>query len=201
VNEPDKAKTAAKLAKSYANILSLVSGGQIATAEDLRVFAKALIDGGLKASNKTEAWSVFTSGMESLTAPLDLSGVVNAYTLAAAKLGGTAPPPPPPPPVTNAARAVILRESGSQTQPMALLLNQLRNDPAWSKLVEVLDPQQVNQDQKPDPLTASLLSQIGSRPLPRVVYLDAVGSFVGDDTIPATFDALKSALTAKGIKP
>jgi len=84
---------------------------------------------------------------------------------------------------------------------MAMMLNQLRNDPAWSKLVEVLDPQQVNQDKSPDPLAQAAVKAAGANPLPRLFGINVDGSVVDFGPMPTTFDSLKSALTAKGVKP
>jgi hypothetical protein len=98
-------------------------------------------------------------------------------------------------------KAAILIESETQTAEQATLINQWRNDKAWSKLLLVLDPQQKSETGQLDPQTQRLLSSIGNRPLPRLVLLDAAGGFVADEPLPATWDATKALLTGKGVKP
>lgn len=203
--DPTKAETSKGLAEAYRQVLATQAVMQ-GKADILRKVAETLIDAVLSDPKvgKTATWKPFTDGMKTLAAPLDFAGVVNLYSIAQAQLGGgpVPPPIPPPPPVTTAVKAVILRESGNQSQPQAMLFNQIRNDPAWSKLVEILDPNQKTQDKQPDPLAQAAVKHCGSHPLPRLLYLDAAGSFVGEcDSLPATFDALKAALTAKGVRP
>jgi len=138
--------------------------------------------------------------MIALVAPMTFADALAAYRIAQAQLGG-GPVPPPPPPPTTAVKAAILIESENQTAEQATLINQWRNDKTWSKLLLVLDPQQKSETGQLDPQTQRLLSSIGSRPLPRLVLLDAAGGFVADEPLPATWDATKTLLTGKGVKP
>jgi hypothetical protein len=199
--DPTKAETSKGLAEAYKQILA--NSGPVKDAATLRRFAEMLIDAILADPKvaKTATWKPFTDGMKALTAPMDLAGVLSAYTIAQGLLGGGPVPPPPPPPPTTAVKAAILIESETQTAEQATLINQWRNDKAWSKLLLVLDPQQKSETGQLDPQTQRLLSSIGNRPLPRLVLLDAAGGFVADEPLPATWDATKALLTGKGVKP
>jgi hypothetical protein len=205
VTDPEKAATSAKLAESYRFVVALGEAGSITDVAKLRESAERVIAFYLSAKGKAAAWQPFTSGMSSLTAPLDFAGVLGAYTIAQGLLGGGPVPPPippPTPPVTTAVEAMILLESGNQTPGQARLLGELRNDRQWSKLVTVLDPQTKDESGKPDPLAQSVVRAAGSLPLPRLWLLDAGGSVVGSSLpLPGTFGELKAVLTGQGVKP
>lgn len=201
VVDPAKAETQAKLSKGYKGTLTFADAGTITDADSLKTIQQT-VDKQL-IGKAAAAWRPWTDGMTALTVSLDLQGTIAAYRIAQGQLGGgpSPPPPPPPPPVTTAAKAVILIESGDQTAEQATLISQWRNDKSWSKLLVVLDPQQKNEAGQPDPQTQSLLSLIGSRPLPRLVLLNSDGGYVADEALPTTWDAAKTLLTSKGVKP
>jgi len=202
VTDADKATTAGKIGEAYSLAAMLGELDSNRNADKIRESAKAIITYYLDSKGKSAAWESFTSGMVALTAPLNAMEVIAAYKLTASLLGGGPnPPPPPPPPVTTAVKAALLIESDSQTAEQATLINQWRNDKSWSKLLLVLDPQQKSETGQPDPQTQSLLQSIASRPLPRLVLLDAAGGYVGDEALPSTWDAAKAVLTAKGVVP
>jgi hypothetical protein len=202
VDDPDRAVTGGKLKVAYEMTLQLTANS-ITDANSLRGVMAGIEKGVLDSMKKTAGWQPWTAGLAEIVKPMDFAQCLTTYKAAAAKLGGgpVPPPPPPPPPVTTAVKAVILRESENQTQPQAMMFNQLRNDPPWSKLVEILDPNQQTQDKQPDPLAQA--AAVASRgQIPSLLLLDAGGSFVGEPMpLPENFDALKAALTAKGVKP
>jgi hypothetical protein len=203
VTDTDKSTTAGKIGEAYTLAATLGELDPNRDAAKIRGSAEAIIGYYLDSKKKAPAWKPFTDGMVALTAPMNALEVIAAYKLTAGLLGGgpVPPPPPPPPPVTTAARAVILIESGDQTATQATLLNQMRNDKSWSKLVTVLDPDQKDENKQPDPQTQSLLQSLSGRPLPRLVLLNSDGAFVGDEPLPAKWDEAKTVLTAKGVKP
>jgi hypothetical protein len=202
VTDSDKPTMQTKLAKGYAATIQLADAGTISEAAALKT-VQQMVDKQL-VSKAAAAWKPWTDGMTALVAAMDFQATLAAYRIAQAQLGGgpvPPPPPPPPPPVTTAARAVILIESGDQTATQATLLNQMRNDKSWSKLVTVLDPDQKDENKQPDPQTQSLLQSLSGRPLPRLVLLNSEGGYVGDEPLPAKWDEAKTVLTAKGVKP
>lgn len=204
VTDPDKTTTAEKIGEAYTLAAMLGELDSKREASKIRESAEAIIAYYLGSKNKAAAWKSFTDGMVALTAPMNAVEVIAAYKLTAGLLGGgpVPPPIPPTPPVTSAVKALILAESSNQTPAQAQLLNSLRNDKTWSKLVEKVDPQQKTEANQPDPLAQAAVKACGSQPLPRLLLLDAAGSVVGDSLpLPGTFDALKAALTAKGVKP
>jgi hypothetical protein len=201
--DPTKADTSQGISECYRQVLALTTAGTIKDVATLRKVAETLLDAVLNKVSKSATWKPFTDGMKTLTAPMDLAGVVNAYTVAMGLLGGgpVPPPVPPTPTPTTAVKAVILLESSNQTVGQARLLTELRNDKAWSKLVLLLDPQTKDQSNQPDPQTQAAVKAVGSQSLPRLLLADAAGSFVGVEPLPATFAELKAVLTAKGVKP
>jgi hypothetical protein len=111
-------------------------------------------------------------------------------------------PPVPPPPIVLASKAVILIESEAQTPDQAKLIQVLRNDKAWSKLVDVLDPDLKNEKNQPAPLAVAAKAKAGSNVLPRVLLANDKDEFVGETfAMPATWPDLQKLLTDKGVKP
>lgn len=199
--DAEKGSTAKGIAEAYKQVLEKTAG-LVTDANTLRKIAETLIDAALADPkiNKATQWKPFTDGMKSLTATMDFAALVSAYTIAQAQLAGVPVPPPPPPPST-AVKALILLESETQSPQQAQLLTALRNDKAWSKKVELIDPQAKNEKGQPDPLAQAAVKAVGSQTLPRLLLLDAAGSFVGVEPMPGTWAELKTVLTAKGVKP
>jgi hypothetical protein len=200
VTAPDKAATSAKLVLGYKATIGFADAGTITDAAALKTIQQ-MVDKQLT-SKSASAWKPWTDGMTTLVAPMDLPATLAAYKIALATLGGAPPPNPPDPPgPTSAVAAVILLESENQTAEQATLINQARNDKAWSKLIRVLDPNQKNEANQPDPQAQAAVKACGASPLPRLLLQDAAGGFVGSEALPATWDATKAVLTGKGVKP
>lgn len=110
------------------------------------------------------------------------------------------PDPPPPPPRPASVGAMILLESGTATAQQALMLNMLRRDQSLSPRVLILDPDSVDQDKRPDQHVAAAVKHLGGRSLPRVLFHNAEGSFVADEPLPASWEALQSLLVKGGLR-
>jgi hypothetical protein len=205
VNDPDKAATSAKLAETYRFVAALGEAGSVTDVAKLRESAERVSALYLGRKDKAIIWQPFTAGMASLTAPMDFAGVLVAYNAAETRLLSLQPPdppqPPPLPPVTSAAKVLILIPPELPDQELSLLTNQSRNDKAWSKKILILNSDAKDENKSPDPLVTKALAYLSGRPLPRILLLDAAGSFVADDAVPATWEAAKAYLTQKGVSP
>jgi hypothetical protein len=108
------------------------------------------------------------------------------------------PPPkpdPPQPPAVKATSALLLAETGEMTPQLFALEQSIRQDKSLSPKVQILDPDAKTTDNKPVPKVQAALTYLGAKPLPRVLYLDSAGGFVGDDPIDVgTLSKLREAL-------
>jgi hypothetical protein len=126
----------------------------------------------------------------------------------AVTLGGAAPDPTPqppkpgpdPPPVTTAAKAMILMETETSDQGHELIRQAIRRDKSLSAKVSILDPDTRDENNQLDKTVQAALAFLGNRPLPRLLYQNAAGGFVGDEALPDSPDKTKAALAARGIK-
>ena len=57
-----------------------------------------------------------------------------------------------------------------------------------------------DENNQPDRLVAHARQYLAGRPLPRVLILDATGSFVADAELPKTPDAVQAWLADRGVK-
>ena len=200
VDDPAKADTAGKLKVAYEMTLTLTANS-ITDANSLRGVMAGIEKGVLDSLKKTAGWRPWTDGLAAIVAAQDFESVKTTYQAAAVKLGGgIVPPPPPPPPVTTAAKALILLETADSTQQHELIRQAIRKDPSLSPKVMILDPDSKDQDNKPDQQVVAAKAYLGNRPLPRIILLDAAGSFVGDDALPETPEAVKAWLAERGVK-
>lgn len=203
VDDPAKPTTGAKLKLAYEMTLQLTASS-ITDTNSLRGVMMGVEKGVLDSLKKTAGWQPWVNGLADIVRPMDFEQCLATYRAAAAKLGGTAPVPPPippPPPVTTAASVLILMEPESPDQALSLLTNQARNDKAWSKKILILNSDAKDERKQPDPLVSKAIAHLAGRPLPRLLLLDAAGSFVADEPIPATWEATKAYLTQKGVRP
>jgi len=204
VVDPAKTETQAKLSKGYKGTLTFADAGTITDADSLKTIQQT-VDKQL-IGKAAAAWRPWTDGMTALVVSLDLQGTIAAYRIAQGQLGGGPlpppnPPTPPPTPVTTAVSALILMPPEAPDQALSLLTNQARNDKAWSKKIMILNSDAKDENKQPDPLVTKALAYLENRPLPRLLLLDAAGSFVGDEAVPVTWEAAKAYLTQKGVKP
>ena len=201
VDDPGKAETAAKLKVAYEMTLTLTANS-ITDANSLRGVMAGIEKGVLDSLKKTAGWRPWTEGLAAITAAQDFETAKNTYRSAAVKLGGGTvnPPVPPPPVVTTAAKALILLETADSNQQHEMIRQAIRNDKSLSPKVMILDPDSKDQDNQPDKQVEAAKSHLGSRPLPRIILLDAAGSFVADDALPATPEATKAWLAERGVK-
>ena len=206
VDDPAKAETAAKLKVAYEMTLTLTANS-ITDANSLRGVMAGIEKGVLDSLKKTAGWRPWTEGLVSITAAQDFETAKATYKAAAVKLGGGTvnppiPPSPPvtPPVVTTAVKALILLETADSNQQHEMIRQAIRKDKSLSPKVMILDPDSKDENNQPDKLVAAAKAYLGSRPLPRIVLLDAADSFVADEALPATPDAVKAWLAERGVK-
>jgi len=109
--------------------------------------------------------------------------------------------PPPPPPPGKLARALILLDSASPNEEQGLQLNLLRNDKPWSKLIEILETRQQDENEQPAALVAAAIKYLDGRPLPRLIGLGSDGAFCFDVELPQSAEKIKATLIERGLKP
>ena len=83
--------------------------------------------------------------------------------------------PDPPPPLAKIKHTMLLIESGDVNNAAAILIAGIRNDPALSKKVTILDPDTEDENGNPDPQVKAALKIIGDASLPCVVGFDGDG--------------------------
>lgn len=196
--DPTKAETSKGLAEAYKQILA--NSGPVKDAATLRRFAEMLIDAILADPKvaKTATWKPFTDGMKALTAPMDLAGVLSAYTIAQGLLGG-GPVPPPPPPTPTAASAMILYESQQMTPAQNLLLLKIRDDETLSKKLQILDKDAKGQKGETVPRVNAAVQAAAGRQLPLLVLFSAAGSVSAIVDLPTTVEAIAAKLKEVGL--
>jgi len=94
--------------------------------------------------------------------------------------------PPPSPPISSIVSAIVVYESGDQTQEQNQVQIQIRMDPQLSKKLLILDKDTTLPDNQPIPQLASALKLIGSKPLPQIVGFNGSGVAVASEAMPNT---------------
>jgi hypothetical protein len=196
--DPTKAETSKGLAEAYKQILA--NAGTIKDAVTLRRFTEMLIDTLLADPKvaKAATWKPFTDGMKTLTATMDLAGVLNAYTIAQGLLGG-GPVPPPPPPTPTAASAMILYESQQMTPAQNLLLLKIRDNQELSSKLQILDQHAKGQAGATVPRVNAAVQAAAGRQLPLLVLFSAAGSVASVVDLPATVESIAAKLKEVGL--
>jgi hypothetical protein len=64
----------------------------------------------------------------------------------------------------------------------------------------ILDPDSKDEANQPDKQVQAAKAYLGNRPLPRVLLIDAAGSFVADEALPATPQEVKAWLAERGVR-
>jgi len=198
VDDAEKTETARKLKTAYEMTLTLTANS-ITDANSLRGVMAGIEKGVLDSLRKTSGWRPWTEGLAAIVAPMDFATVKSTFAAAAAKLGGGSVNPPQPP-VTTAAKALILLETADSNQQHELIRQAIRADASLSEKVMILDPDSKDEANQPDKQVAAAKAYLGNRPLPRVLLIDAAGSFVADEALPATPQEVKAWLAERGVR-
>ena len=198
VDDAEKTDTARKLKTAYEMTLTLTANS-ITDANSLRGVMAGVEKGVLDSLRKTSSWRPWTEGLAAIVAPMDFAAVKSTFAAAAAKLGGGTVNPPQPP-VTAAAKALILLETADSTQQHELIRQAIRADRSLSEKVMILDPDSKDEANQPDKQVQAAKAYLGNKPLPRVLLIDAAGSFVADEALPATPQEVKAWLAERGVR-
>jgi hypothetical protein len=117
VNDPDKAEVSKGVAETYRQMLLLVSSGLLKDPQNVKTATKFALETVLQKTGKIAAWQGFVTGMDTLTAGMDLPVLVNTYQLVQAKLGGPVNPDPPPVPQPGAKQVTYVFEKDQTSVP------------------------------------------------------------------------------------
>jgi len=99
--------------------------------------------------------------------------------------------PSPQPPLSQIQSAMIVYESGEQTQEQNQVQILIRMDPQLSSKIKlILDKDTTLPDGQPIPQLASALQFIGSQPLPRLVGFNSSGKAVVSEPVPQTIQGV-----------
>ena len=119
--DPEKALTAKTIGDGYK--LAIGFAPTLKNADTFRQLIQIGTDMGLKQAGKAEAWKPYTDAMATLTATMTMQELVNCYTVASARLGGSVVPPvvpPVTPPTTKVDRVTYIYEKDENPIPPAV---------------------------------------------------------------------------------